>query len=96
MSDILSAAVSALNTKLGAARLDGSAKFIITDEGALVFDGNGVHAGDIDTDVTLTADAETFQDILNGDLDATSAFMSGRLSVEGDMGTAMQLAALLG
>ena len=69
MSDILSAAVSALNTKLGAARLDGSAKFIITDEGALVFDGNGVHAVDIDTDVTLTADAETFQDILNGDLE---------------------------
>ena len=43
-----------------------------------------------------TADAETFQDILNGDLDATSAFMSGRLSVDGDMGTAMQLAGLLG
>ena len=96
MSDILSAAVSALNTKLGAARLDGSAKFVITDEGSLVCDANGVQAGDRETDVTLTADAETFKDILNGDLDATSAFMSGRLSVDGDMGTAMQLAGLLG
>jgi putative sterol carrier protein len=55
-----------------------------------------VQTGDRETDVTLTADAETFQDILNGDLDATSAFMSGRLSVDGDMGTAMQLAGLLG
>ena len=96
MSDILSAAASALNTKLGASRLDGSAKFVITDEGSLVCDANGVQAGDRETDVTLTADAETFQDILNGDLDATSAFMSGRLSIDGDMGTAMQLAGLLG
>ena len=53
MSDILSAAVSALNTKLGAARLDGSAKFVITDEGSLVCDDNGVQAGDRETDVTL-------------------------------------------
>ena len=96
MSDILAAAVSAMNTKLGAARLDGSAKFVITDEGSLVCDDNGVQAGDRETDVTLTADAETFQNILKGDLDATSAFMSRRLSVDGDMGTAMQLAGLLG
>ena len=96
MSDILSAAVSALNTKLGAARLDGSAKFVITDEGSLVCDANGVQAGDRETDVTLTADAETFQDILNGDTDAKSAYMSGRLGAAVDMGIAMNLAGLLG
>ena len=95
MSDVLSAAVKALNDKLGDVRLDGSAKFIIGDKGSLVIDVTGVRASDGETDVSLTADAETFQDILSGDLDATSAFMNGRLSVDGDMGTAMKLAGLL-
>ena len=46
-------------------------------------------------DVTLTADADVFQQILEGDLDPTSAFMTGRLSVDGDMGMAMQLGSAL-
>ena len=50
---------------------------------------------DDETDVTLTADAETLKSILSGDLNATAAFMSGKLSVDGDMGTAMKLGAVL-
>ncbi|MGB0539215.1 MAG: SCP2 sterol-binding domain-containing protein, partial [Paracoccaceae bacterium] len=34
--------------------------------------------------------------ILAGDLDPASAFMSGRLTVDGDMGVAMQLGSALG
>ena len=52
--------------------------------------------GDDEADVTLTADAETFEAILEGDLDPTSAFMSGKLSVDGDMGMAMKLGSILG
>ena len=95
MSEILSAAVEALSTKLGNATLDGSAKFTIENEGSLIVDVAGVRAGEDEADVNLTADAETFQNILSGDLDATSAFMSGKLNIEGDMGTAMKLAGLL-
>ena len=36
--------------------------------------------------MTLTAGAEVFEQILEGDLDPTAAFMSGKLSVDGDMG----------
>jgi putative sterol carrier protein len=54
-----------------------------------------VHAGDGDTDVTLTADADTFAMILSGDLNPTSAFMSGKLTLDGDMGTAMRLGSVL-
>ena len=36
-----------------------------------------------------------FQAIFDGDLNATSAFMTGKLSVDGDMGMAMKLAAVL-
>ena len=91
MSSIIEQAVTALSDKLGGASFDGSAKFTIEDEGSLIIDTSGVRAGDDETEVTLIAAADVFQDILAGDLDPTSAFMSGKLRVEGDMGTAMRL-----
>lgn len=94
MSDVISAAVTALNEK-DASGFGGSAKFVIEDEGAIVIDGEGARAADDEADVTLTADAETFQAILDGDLDATAAFMTGKLTVDGDMGMAMQLGSIL-
>lgn len=95
MSDIINQAVSALNEKLAGSNFDGSAKFDIDGEGAVVIDGDGARASDDETDVTLSADAETFQGILSGDTNATSAFMTGKLKVDGDMGMAMKLAAVL-
>lgn len=94
MSDIVNAAVDALNEKLSGS-FAGSAKFMIEGEGAIMLDGEGVRAEDGDADVTLTADAETFQAILSGDLNPTGAFMSGKLTVDGDMGMAMQLGSVL-
>lgn len=95
MSDIITSAVSALNEKMGDAGFSGTAKFVIDGEGAIMVDGSGARAGDEDADVTLTADADTFQSILEGDLDPTAAFMSGKLAVDGDMGMAMQLGGAL-
>lgn len=95
MSDVIQAAVAALNEKLSAG-FDGLAKFVIPGEGAIMMDGNGVRAGDEEADVTLTADADTFRAILDGDLNPTAAFMTGRLSVDGNMGLAMKLGAVLG
>ena len=94
MSSIIEQAVTALSDKLGGASFDGSAKFTIEDEGSLIIDASGVRAGDDETEVTLIAAADVFQDILAGDLDPTSAFMSGKLRVEGDMGTAMRLSSI--
>ena len=95
MSDVVAAAVDALNEKLGGNGFDGIAKFEIEDEGAIVIDEGGARASDDDADVTLSASADTFQDILLGNLDATSAFMTGRLKLEGDMGLAMRLGSVL-
>lgn len=95
MSDVVTAAVAALNGKLSG-RLAGTAKFIIPGEGTIMMDAGGARAGDDPADVTLTADADTFQGILSGDVNPTAAFMTGRLTVDGDMGLAMQLGALLG
>jgi putative sterol carrier protein len=96
MSDIINAAVTALNEKLAGAAFDGSAKFEIEGEGCVVIDADGARPGNDETDVTLSADAETFEGILAGDTNATSAFMTGKLKVDGDMGMAMKLASVLG
>jgi len=95
MSDIIQRAVDALSARIGSGFDGGTAKFVITGEGAIVIDETGVRAGDEAADVTLTAAADTFQQILEGDIDPTSAFMSGKLAVEGDMGLAMKLGGAL-
>ncbi len=95
MSDYVTEAVAALNAKMGGQGFDGTAKFDIANEGSFIVDENGAHAGDGDADVTLSADVDTFKSILDGDLDPTSAFMSGKLAIDGDMGKAMQLAQVL-
>ena len=95
MSDIVNQAVAELNAKVAGSDFDGTAKFDIEGEGSVVIDSSGARASDEETDVTLSADAETFQDILSGDLNPTSAFMTGKLKVDGDMGMAMKLATVL-
>lgn len=94
MSDIITKAVEKLSDKFSG-NFDGSAKFVITGEGSIMIDGAGIRAGDEDAAVTLSADADTFQQIIEGDLNPTAAFMTGKLSVDGDMGQAMALGAAL-
>ncbi|WP_386627297.1 SCP2 sterol-binding domain-containing protein [Sulfitobacter geojensis] len=96
MSDIVNEAVTVLNGKLEGADFDGTAKFDIEGEGAVMINGAGARAADEDADVTLSADADTFKEILAGETNPTSAFMTGKLKVDGDMGMAMKLASVLG
>lgn len=95
MSETVNEAVTALNAKLGSDGFDGTAKFVLGDEGSIIVDESGARAGDDEADVTLSADVETFQQIFEGDLNPTSAFMSGKLAIDGDMGAAMRLAQVL-
>ena len=69
---------------------------MIEGEGAVRIDEAGATADAGAADCTVTADADTFQSLLAGDLDPTAAFMSGKIRVEGDMGLAMKLGSLLG
>ncbi|MEP3440670.1 MAG: SCP2 sterol-binding domain-containing protein [Sulfitobacter sp.] len=95
MSDVINEAVKLLSEKLDGAEVGGTVKFDIEGEGSVMVDDAGVRAGDEDADVTLSADAETFAGIMSGDTNPTSAFMSGGLKVDGDMGMAMKLASAL-
>jgi putative sterol carrier protein len=96
MSDVITTAVAALQAKMPSGFSGGVAKFVIPGEGSIIADGGGVRAEDGDADVTLTAEGEVFKAILEGEMNATMAFMSGKLAVDGNMGLAMQLGAALG
>lgn len=94
MSEVIDGAVKALNAKMDGG-FDGKAKFVIEDEGAIMVDSDGARAGDEEAEVTLTANADTFQSMMSGDLNPTAAFMSVKLAVDGDMGMAMKLGSIL-
>ena len=94
MSEMIDAAVKVVSAKVSGG-FDGVAKFVINGEGAIMLDGQGVRAGDEEADVTLTADADVFRAILEGDMNATMAFMTGKLKVDGNMGLAMKLGSAL-
>jgi putative sterol carrier protein len=56
------------------------------DDGAItVAEGGG------DADVTITTSQETFEKIVAGEQNPTSAYMTGKLKIKGDMGAAMKL-----
>ncbi len=95
MSEMIDAAVEALSAKLSGG-FDGVAKFVVAGEGAIMLDATGVRAGDEEADVTLTADADVFRAVLEGRMSATSAFMTGKLTVDGSLGMAMKLGSVLG
>jgi len=59
-------------------------------------DANKVSASNGDADCTVQLTMEDFQALVNGNLNPMSAFMSGKLKIDGDMGVAMKLQNLFG
>lgn len=65
----------------------GSGKWTVRVENGQV----RVQEGEGDADTTISASEETFVKIVNGEQNPTSAFMTGKLKVSGDLGNAMKL-----
>ncbi len=72
-----------------------SVKFDCGAGEVLVIDGTSISTADADTECTISLDKDDFEAIIAGDLDATSAFMQGKLKVDGDMSVAMALSQVL-
>ena len=70
-----------------------------TDQGVVYIDGNAnpptVTNDDKAADCTLKMDFADFADMIGGKLDGMTAFMTGKLKIEGDMGVAMKLQSIL-
>jgi putative sterol carrier protein len=82
-------------------RVDQSKTAGMTNSYVFDIDGAGMWKVDVDDgkvtvtegggDATISASEETFQKIAAGDQNATSAYMTGKLKIKGDMGAAMKL-----
>jgi putative sterol carrier protein len=67
--------------------IDGAGKSTVNvDEGQV-----SVTEGGEDADAVITTSEETFEKISSGEQNPTSAYMTGKRKVKGDMGAAMKL-----
>lgn len=67
--------------------IEGAGQWTVSvDDGAIT-----VSEGAGDADATISASEETFEKIVAGDQNPTSAYMTGKLKIKGDMGAAMKL-----
>ena len=67
------------------------------DQGAVMLDGVGQQVSEEDgaADTTILVGWDDWQQLAAGQLDGMTAFMMGKLKVEGDMSNAMQLQGVL-
>ena len=96
MSDALNQAAAALEAKLTGGAPDGTFKFDIEDEGVLRIVNGAVSTEDGDADVTISASLDVLREMFDGELSPTAAYMTGKITIEGDMSAAMKLSSLLG
>ena len=75
--------------------MNNSYLFDIEGEGqwhVVVADGAiNVTEGEGDADTTISTSADTFAQIVAGEQNPTTAYMTGKLKIKGDMGAAMKL-----
>jgi len=67
------------------------------DEGVILLDGAASQVSENDgaADTTIKTSWDDWQKMAAGELDGMTAFMTGKLKIEGDMGNAMQLQGVL-
>src|SRR5882762_1932426 len=92
----LQSATSALRSKVGAdSGLGATLKFDCGGDGVIVIDGastpNSVDNNNRDTACTIVLSVDTLAELMSGELNPTTAFMTGRITVSGDMGVALKL-----
>jgi putative sterol carrier protein len=98
MSDTVSEFFETLPSRVDASRtagmnnsyvfeVDGSGTWTVRVENGEVTVAEGDQGGDC----TLSASTETFAKIARGEQNPTTAYMTGKLKIKGDMGAAMKL-----
>jgi len=98
MADSVQEFFDGLPTRADAAKLEGMSNTYVFDiEGAgawrvAVADGAvTVEEGTGEADCTITTSEESFMKVVRGEQNPTTAYMTGKLKIKGDMGAAMKL-----
>lgn len=73
---------------------DRSVKFDLGGDGVIVIDGQSISTTDAPADCTIKLSKDNLEALISGDLNPTTAFMTGKLKIEGDMSVAMALSQL--
>jgi len=84
-----------IRSRVEATGFDGSVKFDTGGDGVIVIDGNTVSTTDAPADCTIRLSLDDLASMISGDLSPTTAFMTGKLKVEGDMSIAMALSQII-
>lgn len=70
-------------------------KFDFKGDGFIHIDGGSVTNNDSPADCTIVISKDDFEQMADGKLDPTMAFMQGKIKINGDMSVAMKLQPIL-
>jgi putative sterol carrier protein len=85
-----------IKSKVESAGFERSVKFDTGADGVIVIDGATISTDDQEADCTIRLSLSDLEDLISGDLSPTTAFMTGKIKIEGDMSVAMALSQLIG
>lgn len=81
--------------KVAGGGIDESVKFDCGDDGVILVKGSEVSNDNADADCTIGISKDNLAKLLAGDLNPTTAFMTGKIKVSGDMSIAMKLGSIV-
>ena len=87
----INAIADKIRERMAGSGFDRSVLIDLKGEGTILVDGAEVTVGGGEADCTIRVSKDDFAEIASGALDPTQAFMTGKMSIDGDMGAAMAL-----
>lgn len=84
-----------MRAKVAASEFEGVMKFDCGKDGVVVINGREVTRQDMEADCTITLSRKNLEKLVRGELNPMTAFLTGKIKVEGDLSVAMKLQTLL-
>jgi putative sterol carrier protein len=84
-----------MRSRVESSGFDRSVKFDCGADGVVVIDGTSISTADAPADCTIKLDKDDLEALIAGELNPTTAFMQGKIKVEGDMSVAMALSQVI-
>ncbi|MCA1244700.1 SCP2 sterol-binding domain-containing protein [Stappia stellulata] len=81
--------------KVAGGGISDTVKFDCGEAGVIFVEGANVSNEDKDADCTIRISEDNLESLLAGELNPTTAFMTGKIKVDGDMSVAMKLGSIV-